>query len=183
MKQIAIISPSVRIERVGHRVALYLKKYLEENSIAKVDLLDLKEYNFPLFDERLMYQKNPSNKLIDFAERIKRADGVIMVPSVYNYSFPASLKNAIDVLYPEWNRKVIALASATYGVVEGLPTTFQLENILSQMKAIVSPIKFFAINIANEYKEDGTAVNKEAIDKLAKPMIDEFMFLVNKFTE
>lgn len=42
MKQIAIISPSVREERVGHRVALYLKKYFEENSIAKVDLLDLK---------------------------------------------------------------------------------------------------------------------------------------------
>ena len=183
MKQIAIISPSVRNERVGHRVALYIKKYLEENSIAKVDLLDLKEFDFPLFNERLMFQKDPSAKLIDLSERIKKADGVIIVSSVYNYSFPASLKNAIDVLYPEWTRKVVALASATMGIVEGLPTTFQLENILSQMKAIVSPIKFFAINIANEYKEDGTAVNKETTDKQVKPMVDEFMFLVNKFTE
>ncbi|MDX9799387.1 MAG: NAD(P)H-dependent oxidoreductase, partial [Bacteroidales bacterium] len=100
----------------------------------------------------------------------------------YNYSFPASLKNAIDVLYPEWNKKVVALASATMGVVEGLPTTFQLENILAQMKAIVSPMKFFAINIANEFTEDGSAVNKEMTEKQVKPMVDELMFLVDKFT-
>lgn len=182
MKQIAIISPSVREERVGHRVALYLKKYFEENSIAKVDLLDLKEFDFPLFNERLMYQKNPSEKLLNFSERVSKADGIIIVSSVYNYSFPASLKNAIDVLYPEWNRKVVALSSATMGFVEGLPTTFQLENILSQMKANVSPVKFFAKNIANEYTEEGNAVNKEKIEKQVKPMVDEFMFLVDKFS-
>ncbi|MDD2530072.1 MAG: NAD(P)H-dependent oxidoreductase [Bacteroidales bacterium] len=182
MKQIAIISPSVREERVGHRVALFIKKYFEENSIAKVDLIDLKEFDFPLFNERLMFQKNPSEKLLDFSERVKKADGIVIVSSVYNYSFPASLKNAIDVLYPEWNKKVVALASATMGVVEGLPTTFQLENILAQMKAIVSPMKFFAINIANEFTEDGSAVNKEMTEKQVKPMVDELMFLVDKFT-
>lgn len=180
MKKIVIISPSVRNERVGHRVSLFLKEYLERNSIAEVEILDLKEYDFPLFDERLVYQKNPSPKLLDFVDRFNKADGVIIVSSVYNYSVPASLKNVIDVLYSEWKRKVVALVSATMGTTEGMPTTFQIENTLSQMGAFVSPIKYFATSIASEFNEDGTLADKEKIENKVKPMVDELMWLVER---
>lgn len=182
MKKIIIISPSVREGRLGHNVALFLKEYITENSIAEVEILDLKEYDFPLFEERLANIPNPSAKLLDFVDRFKTGDGVIIVSSVYNYSFPASLKNAIDVMYPEWKRKVVALSSATQGIIEGLPTTFQLENTLSQMGAYVSPIKYFATSIAKNFNEDGTAVDKEKVVKKVKPMIDELMYLVEKLT-
>ncbi|HOB82978.1 MAG TPA: hypothetical protein PKX27_10835 [Bacteroidales bacterium] len=52
MKEIAIISASVRMGRLSHRVALYFKRYLECNNLANAEILDLKEYNFPVFDER-----------------------------------------------------------------------------------------------------------------------------------
>lgn len=183
MKKIVIISPSVREGRLGHRVSLYIKKYLEENSIAEAEILDLKEYNFPLFDERLVYQKNPTAKLLDFVDRFNKADGVIIVSSVYNYSVPASLKNVIDVLYSEWKRKVVGLVSATMGTTEGMPTTFQIENTLSQMGAFVSPVKFFAINIASEFNEDGTLAEKEKTEKKVKPMVDELMWLVERLKD
>ena len=183
MKNIVIISPSVREGRLGHRVSLFLKNYLLENSIANCEILDLLEYNFPIFEERLMFQKNPSSKLLDYVDRFNKADGIIIVSSVYNYSFPASLKNVIDVLNGEWKRKIVALSSATMSATEGIPTTFQIENSLSQLGAIVSPVKFFATNIASDFNEDGTATNKEKMEKRAKPMIDELMWLVEKLKD
>jgi len=102
---IEILSASVRRERKSHQVALYFKDYLESNLLSTVGILDLKEYNFPLFDERLQFQASPTPKMIDFAEKIKAADGVIIVTPEYNGGYPASLKNAIDLLHPEWHRK------------------------------------------------------------------------------
>lgn len=183
MKNIVIISSSVREGRFGHRISLFLKNYLVENSIANCEMLDLKEYDFPLFHERLVYQKDPSSKLLDYVNRFNKADGIIIVSSVYNYSYPASLKNVIDVLYSEWKRKIVALTSATMGTTEGLPTTFQIENTISQMGAIVSPVKYFATSIASEFNEDGTATDKENTEKRVKPMIDELMWLVEKLKD
>ncbi len=71
MPHIAIISSSVRTGRASHRVALYFKKFLENNGLATAEVLDLMEYQFPIFDERLKYQKEPSAETLAFAEKIK----------------------------------------------------------------------------------------------------------------
>jgi len=99
MRTIAIISSSVRRGRNSHRVALYFKNYLQDNSLAEAEIIDLKEYNFPVFDERLNKMDNPSADVLQFAERIRAADGIIIVTPEYNGGYPASLKNVIDLLY------------------------------------------------------------------------------------
>lgn len=50
---ILIIIGSVREGRHTPRVARYLQKYIEENELARIDVADLKELNFPLLTERL----------------------------------------------------------------------------------------------------------------------------------
>jgi NAD(P)H-dependent FMN reductase len=72
---------------------LFFKRYLEENSLAAVEILDLNEYNFQIFDERLRFQKNPSAKALEFAGKIRNAGGVIIVTPEYNGGYPASLQS------------------------------------------------------------------------------------------
>src|SRR5438874_8942325 len=98
MHHVAIISSSVRVGRNSHRVALYFKNYIEENKIATVEILDLMAYQFPLFDERLRYQKEPTPKMLDFAGKIKATNGVLIVTPEYNGGYPAALKNVVDLL-------------------------------------------------------------------------------------
>src|SRR5215510_7681876 len=111
MPHIAILSASVREGRVSHRVALYFQNYLTEKKLATVEILDLHAYNFPLFEERLKYQKDPSPQVLDFASRVANADGVIIVTPEYNGGYPAALKNVVDLLYTEWQRKPIAIST------------------------------------------------------------------------
>ncbi|WP_371068370.1 NADPH-dependent FMN reductase, partial [Salmonella enterica] len=101
--------------RNSHRVALFFKNYIESNNLGSVEMLDLFEYQFPIFDERLKFQKNPSPSTIEFGEKIKAADGVIIVTPEYNGGYPASLKNVIDLLTDEWKRKPVAISTVSAG--------------------------------------------------------------------
>jgi len=62
---------------------------LETNDLATVEILDLDKYHFSLFDEQLMFQKNPSAKMIDVAAKIKSADGILIVTPEYDGGYPA----------------------------------------------------------------------------------------------
>jgi NAD(P)H-dependent FMN reductase len=92
MPHIAIISSSVRTGNNTKRVALFFEKYFRENNLATVEILDLQRYQFPLFEERLKYQKEPGKQVLDFTDRIKKADGVVIATPEYNGGYPASLK-------------------------------------------------------------------------------------------
>jgi NAD(P)H-dependent FMN reductase len=48
---------------------------------------------------------------------IGRSDGFIIVAPEYNYGPSAVLKNALDWVYPEWNRKAVGFVS--YGSALG----------------------------------------------------------------
>ncbi|MCJ7821057.1 MAG: NAD(P)H-dependent oxidoreductase, partial [Bacteroidales bacterium] len=127
MFKIVIISSSIRTGRASHRVALYLKSYSGEHGLADTEILDLDTYNFPLFDERLKYQKNPSLKALEYAEKIRAADGVIIVAPEYNGGYPASLKNAIDLLTVEWFKKPVAIATVSSGSFGGTQMVTSLQ--------------------------------------------------------
>ena len=49
--KISIISASVREGRNSHRVALFLKNFIETNKLAEVEILDLNYYQFQAIRE------------------------------------------------------------------------------------------------------------------------------------
>jgi NAD(P)H-dependent FMN reductase len=55
---------------------------------------------------------------------IAQSDGFIVVTPEYNYGLAAVLKNAIDWVYPEWNRKAVGFVS--YGSTAGARSVQQL---------------------------------------------------------
>jgi NAD(P)H-dependent FMN reductase len=174
--KIAIISASVRIGRNSHRVALFFKNYIETNNLAAVDLLDLNEYKFPIFEERLRNSKEPSVPMLIFADKIRKADGVIIVTPEYNGGYPASLKNAIDLLYAEWRRKPIVLATVSNGPFGGAQVTTSLVFSLWKMGVWMVPAMYPVPRVQSEYDENGAPADKEAIEKRAKLFIDELLW-------
>jgi NAD(P)H-dependent FMN reductase len=173
---IAIISASVRTGRNSHRVALYFKKYLEDNHLATVEILDLQLYQFPVFDERLKFLKNPSAETDGFAEKIKSANGVLIVTPEYNGGYPASLKNVVDLLYDEWRRKPMAIATVSSGPFGGSQVITSLLFSLWKIGAWVVPAMFPVPKVSESYSEQGDATDKAASDKRAKAFLDELLW-------
>jgi len=178
MYKIGIISASIRTNRKSHRVALFLRNYIEEHQLATANILDLKEYQFPVFEERLSYQKDPDNKVLDFAERIKASDGLIIVTPEYNGSFPASLKNITDLLYDEWKRKPVAISTVSSGPFGGSQALISLQFTLWKMKAWTVPALFPVPNVDTTFDENGKPIEADKINIRTKAFIDELLWCI-----
>jgi NAD(P)H-dependent FMN reductase len=178
MKNISIISSSVRNGRNSHRVALYFKNYLEENDIANVKIIDLKTLDFPIFEERLQFISEPTEAMLSLADNIKNSDGIIVVTPEYNGGYPASLKNVIDLLYAEWKRKPIGIATVSAGAFAGSQVITSLQFSLWKIGALVVPAMFPVATVEKSFNETGDPSDKEATDKRAKAFISELTWWI-----
>lgn len=179
MYKISIISSSIREERKSHRVALYFNKYLGGNNLAVSEIIDLKEYNFPLFNATLKTQKNPPANAVAFAEKIKASDGIIIVMPEYNGGIPASLKNAVDLLYEEWRHKPVGIVTVSAGPFAGTQALVALQFTLWKMKAWTITEMFSVPKVQDAYNEDGNPTDKVTTDKLAEVFVKEFLWCIN----
>jgi NAD(P)H-dependent FMN reductase len=178
MPHIAIISASVRTGRNSHRVALFFKQYLEENHLASAEILDLAQYQFPVFEERLKYQPAPAAPVLDFAARIRQADGVIIATPEYNGGYPAGLKNVVDLLYEEWHRKPIAITTASNGAFGGSQVITSLQFSLWKIRAWVVPAMFPVPKVQEAFDEQGNPSDKATTEKRARTFVDELLWCV-----
>lgn len=182
MLKIVIISGSIRTGRKSHNVVKYFEKYINENKLAEAEIVDLKEFNFPVFEERLMYQKDPSAKAKLFSEKIATADAVIIVSPEYNGGYPASIKNAIDLLVKEWYHKPVGLVSVSSGGFGGVNAIALLQSVLIKIKAVV-PVTFPVPKVEENFDEEGNAKDKEATDKRAASFMKELMWFAEAFNK
>ena len=174
--KISIISSSVRNLRNSHRVTLFFKKFIEEQNLSTVEILDLKEYNFPVFDERLKFQKNPDPKTIEFAEKIKNSDGIIIVSPEYNGGYPASLKNVIDLLSDEWKHKPVAISTVSAGGFAGMNVITSLQFTLWKIQAWTVPAMFPVPKVSESYDEQGKPADVAATEKRAHVFLNELLW-------
>src|ERR1044071_4689190 len=108
---IPIICGSTRRERQSIKVAKFVLKKLQERKGVETELLDLFELNFPIMEERLHRRDDPPPGLKEFGEKIGRADSFIIVTPEYNNGYPGGLKNALDYLLLEYERKPVQIAN------------------------------------------------------------------------
>lgn len=174
MHHITIISSSIRTGRKSHNVALYFQNYLNKNKLATVEILDLASYNFPLFEATLNNQSNPSLTALEFKNKIIASDGIIIVTPEYNGSIPASLKNAIDLLYEEWHRKPVSFSTVSSGDFGGLQALTHLQFIFWKLSAWTFTANFPVSKVQEKFDDFGVPTNKQETDAFAKIFMDAF---------
>jgi NAD(P)H-dependent FMN reductase len=108
MTRIGIVTASTRPQRIGHRVATWVRG-LSPAEVEVVDI-DLRDLALPLLDEPEM----PSTGIYThehtrrWAALVTGVDAMVFVMPEYNRGYNAALKNAIDYLYAEWKGKPVA---------------------------------------------------------------------------
>lgn len=125
--KIGIILGSTRPGRRGEAVAAWVvdqaSSYptVADGDVA-IELLDLAAFNLSLLAEPTVpgaanrAYENPETRA--WSAAIDACDGFVFVTPEYNHSVPAALKNAFDVIYPEWGNKAVGLVS--YGADGGV---------------------------------------------------------------
>jgi NAD(P)H-dependent FMN reductase len=176
MYYIPIILGSVRRGRQSHKPARFIYNRLRQNKLVETEILDLQEYNFPIMEERLRLRDDPPPGLAEFAGKIARADGIIIVTPEYNSGYPGVLKNCLDYLLPEFKRKPVGIISVSGGPFGGLAALGQLRLVLLAMGAIPIPTRFPIVKVQDSFTEEGEPTDP-IYEKSAAAFLDELLWL------
>ena len=105
--------------------------------------------------------------------QIAASDGFVFVTPEYNYGTSAVLKNAIDWVYPEWNRKAAAFVS--YGSAMGARAVQQLREtaIEIQMAPIRSSVHIPVATLWAHFQGGDVDKGLAELEKQANAMIDD----------
>ncbi len=173
---IAILSTSVRTGRNSHRVGLYFKQIIETNNRATADLIDLQEYHFPVFEERLRFMTNPAPSVLEFADRMRKADGMVVITPEYNGGFPASLKNVLDLLLEEWKRKPTGIVTVSTGAFGGVLVYPSLVFSLWKKGVWVVPARYQVPHVQDAFDEHGNPADVTGTEKRTQTFLQELIW-------
>jgi NAD(P)H-dependent FMN reductase len=132
--RIAIIIGTTRAARFADKPAQWIHAIAKQRADIDVDLVDLRDYPMPFFDEVASNAWAPSKDPVAqrWQKKVAQYDGYIFVTAEYNHSFSAALKNALDYAYPEWNRKPAAYVG--YGGVGAARAVEQLRLVNVELR-------------------------------------------------
>jgi NAD(P)H-dependent FMN reductase len=168
-----VILGSVREGRRSAPVAQWAVERAARQSGVTVELIDLKTWNLPIFSlARFPSQGGYEDPLQQrWAETVARADGYLFVVSEYNHGITAALKNALDYLYAEWNRKPASFIA--FGNAEGARAVQQLKLVLNELEIAPLPTAVHLRDVAKKIV-DGVFAPDPADDKRFGVMMDEW---------
>ena len=104
---IAIIIGSTRKSRWADTPAQWLLAEAQKRSDMTFELVDLRDFDLPFFDEVASSAWVPStdDRAVAWQQKVAEFDGYIFVTPEYNHAITGVLKNALDQAFKEWNRK------------------------------------------------------------------------------
>ena len=132
--KIGIVIGTTRENRFGDKPARWILGLAAGRGDLDFEIVDLRDYPLPLFDEVTGPAMAPPDDMtaLRFGEKMAGFDGYIFVTAEYNHGIPGALKNALDHVYPECNRKPAAFVG--YGGVGGARAVEQLRLVCIELQ-------------------------------------------------
>ena len=176
--KIAVIVGSTRDSRFGHIPAQWIFDLARKREELEVELVDLKDFDLPFFNEVSSDLWVPSEdpRAIAWQKKVSEFDGYIFVVAEYNRSITAALKNALDQAYVGWNRK--AAAYVGYGSVGAARAIehLRLINVELQMVPVRSGVHIGGSEFFKIFPKGGNqpiSAIEDAILPSAKDVLDQ----------
>ena len=176
--RIAIIIGSVRRGRQSDQVCLYLEKALNQLKGVETKVLDLKDYNLPIYTDKWVNQDPQPVALLAFSKELKKADAIILASPEYHGSYTGVLKNALDHYWKEFARKPIGVVATGSGRFGGINASSHMQQLILALGAYPMPYKLLVPYVEQAFGEDGLP-KEELLDKNIKKFVDEFFWFAS----
>lgn len=167
--RIGIIMSTTREGRFGDTPARWILDIASKRDDLDFEIVDLRDYPLTHLGE----DSSTDNGSSRWSEKMDELDGYIFITAEYNHGVPGVLKNALDHVYPECNRKPAAFAG--YGGVGGARAVEQLRLICIELQ--MAPTRT-AVHIGMEplfgvKKEDKDLADYDYLNSSAQATLDE----------
>jgi NAD(P)H-dependent FMN reductase len=176
MFYIPVILGSIRANRESIKVAKFAIGALGDRSGVDTELLDLKELNLPMMEERLRFDDDPPPSVSAFSSKVNQADSIVIVTPEYNGGCPGVLKNALDYLKNEYKRKPFGIVTVSIADTGGILCLVSLRQTLLHLGGVPIPAPLLATRVQELFDSDGRP-SDQRFAKHAKTFFDELLWL------
>jgi NAD(P)H-dependent FMN reductase len=171
MTKIAVIIGATREGRVTDKLAAWAAKEVARQ--AEAEIVDLRDYPMPLFEEaispRYNPQRQPKPEVKKWLDKVAEFDGYVIVTPEYNRSTSAVLKNALDYLAYEMESKPVALVG--HGSSGGAQAVANLRMALPGVGAVTIPQALFFTDRVGEAVDDDGILRAELLESPYGPQV------------
>jgi len=163
--KVAVVIGTIREDRKTFRQAPWVMKTLQTMDDVEAELVDLKDYPMPFFNEPTSPRYNPDRKLDPvvqkWLDKLAEFEAYVFVTPEYNHSVPGVLKNAID--YVDWQLAHKPAAVVSHGSAGGARAEVALKEILSESRMVpMSTVPGVAMtHMSEKIDEDGNLSEEE----------------------
>ncbi|HEX2607931.1 MAG TPA: NAD(P)H-dependent oxidoreductase [Flavisolibacter sp.] len=179
--KIEILSGSPRGNSVTKRLALHLENAIREKTDHEVDIIDLRDYEFPALQTVFSSVESTPGPLRVVSERMFAADAFILITPEYNGSYSAALKNLLDH-YPKQHHKVFGIVTASTGALGGIRSALQLQELIYALFGIGSPYMLVTPHVDKKFSPEGKLLD-ETFQKSVDVFVREFIWLAEKVVD
>jgi NAD(P)H-dependent FMN reductase len=178
---IGIVMSTTRPGRFGDVPTQWIYDIARQREDARFEIVDLRSYPLPLFEEKapLVYVPLENAQAKRWAAKMASFDGYIFVTAEYNHSITGVLKNALDHIYPEMQRKPASFVG--YGGVGGARAVEHLRHILAELHvATLKPaVHIGMVEMIGMLREGRSMTDYPHLDEAAAPMLDDLVWWTN----
>ena len=184
MPKVGIIISSTRPNRFADHPAKWIFEKAAKRDGFEVEMLDLRDYPMPFFEEAAAPAWAPSQNpvALQWQKKVEEMDGFIVVTAEYNRAPTAVLKNALDYAYTQWNKKPIGFVG--YGGAGGVRAIEQLRNIAVELQ--MAPIRVGVHIQMQPYLEVAQGEKNlndfDFLNQGAEDLLDQFTWWLNALT-
>lgn len=183
MTKLLFFAGSARRGSLNQKLARKAAKIAEDKG-AEVTVIDLKDFQMPLYDGDLEADEGLPENAIKLKKLFVEHDGFYIASPEYNSSFSALLKNTLDwisrphekdeVLLSAFNGKTAAIGSIAPGALGGLRGLVPLRMMLSNIAVHVVPNQV-AISFGFEAFDDEDELKDERHVQMLGASIEQFV--------
>ena len=130
-------------------------------------------------------ESNPPERVVQFKQRIRAADAILIVTPEYNYSIPGVLKNAIDWAsrpYGDnaWDGKPVAVMGASIGAQGTSRAQYHLRQVFVFLNMHPLNRPEVMISSAGERFDENGNLKDEGTKKLVRHLLEALVTAVKK---
>jgi NAD(P)H-dependent FMN reductase len=168
--RVAVIVGSTREGRVGGTIGCWFVEQATRRGDIELTVIDLADYEFPA-----RYPGEATPQMAEFTAEVGRADAFVVVTPEYNRSFPASLKQAIDYAYDEWQAKPVGFVS--YGHrSEGMYAVEQLRSVFTELHAVTTRDSVGFNLLDGSFDGSGRPRDADGPEQATRTMLDQLVW-------
>jgi NAD(P)H-dependent FMN reductase len=167
---IPIILGTAREGRESEKVAKFMLQEAIKFGLKNTEIIDVRDFRIKATDNTLRLPE--AQKL---SQKIKKADGLIIVTPEYNHGYPGELKMMLDMLYEDYAQKPVGFCGVSASLLGGARAVEQLRLVCIELHMVPIREAVYFPTIQKLFDENG-AIKDESFHGRVGKFLDELVW-------